>query len=71
MPFPARIGVAGNALFPNLTAYAMKLVNRLLPRPTNSSGNQLRSGWESRGSKSTPGWLGHFTDRMAQRNNET
>lgn len=70
MPLPARIGIAGNALFPNLTGFAMKLVNRLLPRPTNSSGNQLRSGWESRGAKRN-GWLGRFTDRMAQRNNES
>jgi short-subunit dehydrogenase len=71
MPFPARIGIASNALFPNLTGYAMKLVNRLLPRPTNSSGNQLRSGWESRRPGSGAGWLGRFTDRMAQRNNES
>ena len=32
MPLPARIGIAGNALFPNLTGHMMKLVNRLLPR---------------------------------------
>ena len=71
MPLPARIGIAGNALFPNLTGYAMKLVNRLLPRATSSSGNQLRSGWESRGANSNSSWLGRFTDRMAQRNNES
>lgn len=71
MPLPARIGIAGNALFPNLTGHAMKLVNRLLPGPTNSSGNQLRSGWESRGSKRNGSWLDRFTDRMAQRNNES
>ena len=71
MPVPARIGIAGNALFPNLTGYVMKLANRFLPRPTNSSGNQLRSGWESRNSRAKPRWLGRFTDRMAQRNNES
>jgi NAD(P)-dependent dehydrogenase (short-subunit alcohol dehydrogenase family) len=65
MPLPARIGIAGNALFPNLTGYAMKL----LPRPTNAAGNQLRSGWESRGPTKND-WLGRFTDRVAQRNNE-
>jgi NAD(P)-dependent dehydrogenase (short-subunit alcohol dehydrogenase family) len=70
MPLPAQIGIVSNALFPNLTGYLMKLVNRLLPQPTNSSGNQLRSGWESRGSQTQSGWLGRFTDRMAQRNNE-
>jgi NAD(P)-dependent dehydrogenase (short-subunit alcohol dehydrogenase family) len=69
MPFPARIGIAGNALFPNLTGYAMKLVNRLLPGSTNSSGNQLRSGRESRGARRDD-WLARFTDRVAQRNNE-
>ena len=72
MPFPARIGIVGNALFPNLTGYAMKLINRLLPRPANSaSGNQLRSGLESRGSRPNGSWLGRFTDRMAERNNES
>jgi NAD(P)-dependent dehydrogenase (short-subunit alcohol dehydrogenase family) len=71
MPLPAKIGIAGNALFPNLTGYAMKLLNRLLPGPTNASGNQLRSGWESRGPKSDESWLSRFTDRMARRNNET
>ena len=69
MPLPARIGIAGNALFPNLTGRLMKLVSRVLPGPTNSSGNQLRSGWESRGAK-RDGWVARFTDRMAQRNNE-
>ncbi len=71
MPLPARIGIAGNALFPNLTGYAMKLVNRLLPGPTSSNGNQLRSGWESRGAKPDASWLGRLTDRMARRNNES
>jgi NAD(P)-dependent dehydrogenase (short-subunit alcohol dehydrogenase family) len=68
MPLPARVGIIGNALFPNLTGHLMKLVNRFLPRATGSSGNQLRSGKESRGAQ--PEWLARFTDRMAQRNNE-
>ena len=71
MPFPARIGIASNALFPNLTGYMLKLVNRFLPRATNATGNQLRSGWESRRSPNESGLLGRFTDRMAQRNNES
>lgn len=71
MPVPARIGIAGNALFPNLTGHVMKLVNRLLPRATSAGGNQLRSGWESRGATPESGWIGRFTDRMAQRNNES
>jgi NAD(P)-dependent dehydrogenase (short-subunit alcohol dehydrogenase family) len=71
MPLPARVGIAGNALFPNLTGSAMKLINRLLPGPTGSGGNQLRTGRESRGAKPDTSWLGRFTDRMARRNNES
>lgn len=70
MPLNARIGIAGNAVFPNLTGHLMKLVNRLLPRPTNSAGNQLRSGFEASRIQGN-GWLSRFTNRMAQRNNET
>ena len=70
MPLPARIGIVGNALFPNLTGRLMKRINRLLPRATNSSGNQLRSGWESGGGRSNFGWLKRFTERAARRNNE-
>jgi NAD(P)-dependent dehydrogenase (short-subunit alcohol dehydrogenase family) len=69
MPLPARIGIAGNAVFPNLTGYAMKLVNRFLPRPTNASGNQIRSGFElSR--KKDESWLAGLTGRMTRQNNE-
>jgi len=70
MPLPARIGIAGNAIFPNLTGYAMKLVNRLLPRSTNSAGNQLRSGFEMSRTKGQS-WLAGLTGRMTRRNNES
>jgi NAD(P)-dependent dehydrogenase (short-subunit alcohol dehydrogenase family) len=70
MPLPARIGIAGNAVFPNLTGYAMKLVNRFLPRPTNSSGNQMRSGFEL-GRTKDESWLAGLTGRMTRRNNES
>ena len=70
MPLPARIGIVANAAFPNLLGRIMKLINRFLPRTTGSSGNQLRSGWESRGARSNPRWLERFTDRAARRNNE-
>jgi len=69
MPLPARVGIIGNALFPNLTGHVMKLVNRFLPRATGASGNPLRSGTASRGAQ--PQWIARFTDRMAQRNNES
>jgi NAD(P)-dependent dehydrogenase (short-subunit alcohol dehydrogenase family) len=69
MPLSARAGIAGDALFPNLTGHLMKFVNRMLPRATGASGNQLRSGKESRGAQ--PDWLRRYTDQMAQRNNES
>jgi len=65
----ARGAIAGNALFPNLTAHAMNFTNRLLPGPTDSSGNQRRSGAASR-SRLTPRWLTYFADRAISRNNE-
>lgn len=48
LTYAARLGVVGNASAPNLTAYAMKLANRFLPKPAGEAGNQLRTGWESR-----------------------
>ncbi|MDP9253441.1 MAG: SDR family oxidoreductase [Verrucomicrobiota bacterium] len=71
IPLAARVGITSNALFPNLTGRVMKLVNRLLPRATDSSGDELRSGWQSRASLSERGWLRRFTDRAAERNNES
>lgn len=46
LTLPARLAIAGNAVLPGLTARAMKIANRLLPRPTDLSGNELRSGRE-------------------------
>jgi len=60
LPLPARIGIAGNALFPNLTANVMKFVNRLLPPPVNSGGDELRSSWQSRESPRKSAWLKSF-----------
>lgn len=71
MPLAARVGIIGNVLFPNLTADAMKLVNRLLPGPTDASGDELRSGWQSRESRSNNGWLKRLIDRVARRNSES
>ncbi len=65
----ARAAIAGNALFPNLTAHALNLTNRLLPGATDSSGDQLRSGASSR-SRLMPRWLTYFADRAIGRNNE-
>lgn len=70
IPLPARLGIVGNALFPNLTGRVMKLVDRLLPRATDSTGDELRSGRESRAAKSNAGWLNRCGERGRERNNE-
>src|SRR5437667_5782843 len=44
LTFAARVQVVANALFPNLTGYAMKIVNRFLPEAGNESGNQISTG---------------------------
>src|SRR5438128_4909319 len=49
LTFGARSAIVGNALFPNLTAYAMKIVNRFLPDAADESGKQSRAGQESPG----------------------
>jgi len=60
--------IAGNALFPNLTGYAMKIVNRFLPRNSDESGVQSRSGSEL--PRLTPEWMTRTADRAARDNNE-
>jgi len=51
MPWSAYFIIAANALFPNLTGHAMKIVNRGLPPRVSQSGNESRSGAEVRGKK--------------------
>ncbi len=48
MPLAARALIVGNSLFPNTAARAMRLVNALLPGAIDSSGDELRSGRQSR-----------------------
>ena len=67
----ARAAIIGNALFPSLTGHAMKLVNAFLPGPTDSSGDALRSGGESRSANLTPRWLTKLSDDATERNNES
>src|SRR5205823_3164827 len=57
LTFAARFAIAGNAIAPNLTGFVMKMVNRFLPQPTQSSGDEVRSGWQSRSAKFPPRWL--------------
>jgi NAD(P)-dependent dehydrogenase (short-subunit alcohol dehydrogenase family) len=46
MPMAARLLVFGNAIFPNLAASIMKMVNANLPGPVGAAGNALRTGRE-------------------------
>jgi NAD(P)-dependent dehydrogenase (short-subunit alcohol dehydrogenase family) len=66
--FAARGAILGNALFPNLTGYAMRLVNQFLPKPSGAQGDELRGGSEVR--RLTPDWLTRMADKATARNNE-
>ena len=68
LTFAARVQVVANALFPNLTGYAMKIVNRFLPGAGNESGNQSRAGSQLR--RLTPEWMTRLADRATKQNNE-
>jgi len=56
------------AVFPNLSARALTLMNQLLPKPTGSQGDATRTGWESQ-SRLAPSLLTHLSDRAAEENN--
>src|SRR5205823_1377286 len=65
---PAKFGGAVNALFPNLTADVLDLVNRVvMPRP-GGIGSEVAKGSESRGKLA--GVFTTLTDRAAVANNE-
>ena len=68
LTFAARAAILGNALFPNLTGYWMKIVNRFLPKAGDHEGNQSRAGSQTR--RLIPGWLTYLADRATRRNNE-
>src|SRR5438046_7044769 len=68
LTFAARSAVLGNALFPNLTGYIMKLASRCLPGTGKKEGDQSRSGAQLR--RLTPKWLTHLADTATARNNE-
>jgi short-subunit dehydrogenase len=68
LTFAARKIVLGNVLFPNLTGYLMKFVNRLLPGTGGEQGNESRAGSEV--PRRTPGWMTRLADRATQKNNE-
>jgi NAD(P)-dependent dehydrogenase (short-subunit alcohol dehydrogenase family) len=68
LTFGARGAIAGNALFPNLTGYAMKIVNRFLPDVADESGEQSRAGSEL--PRLAPEWMTRLADRATKENNE-
>jgi NAD(P)-dependent dehydrogenase (short-subunit alcohol dehydrogenase family) len=68
LTFAARSAIAGNALFPNLTGYAMKIANRFLPDIADEGGEQSRAGSEL--PRLTPEWMTRLADRATRRNNE-
>jgi NAD(P)-dependent dehydrogenase (short-subunit alcohol dehydrogenase family) len=68
LTFAARLAIFGNAIFPNLTGYAMRVVNRFLPGAGNEEGNQSRAGSQLR--RLTPEWLTRWADRATKENNE-
>src|SRR5437588_3351847 len=69
LTFAARLQIVANALFPNLTGYAMQLVNRFLPESPGVEGNPSRSGYEVR--HLIPDWLMRAADKATTRNNQT
>ena len=69
LTFAARLQVIANALFPNLTGYAMQLANRFLPESSGVEGNPSRSGYEVR--HLIPDWLMRAADKATTRNNQT
>ena len=68
LTFAARGAILGNALFPNLTGYLMKIVNRFLPGSGGEEGNKARVGSQLR--RRTPQWLTRLADRATKKNNE-
>ena len=67
--WPARLAIVAAAVAPNTVARSLALVNRVLPSPTGTFGNESHSGWHSR-SRWAPSLLTRPTDRSAAENNE-
>jgi NAD(P)-dependent dehydrogenase (short-subunit alcohol dehydrogenase family) len=68
LTFAARFQIVANALFPNLTGYAMRVVNRFLPTSAAAEGNESRAGFQVR--RLIPDWLTRMADRATRENNE-
>jgi len=68
LTFAARAAILGNAFFPDLTGYAMKFVNRLLPGAGGEEGNKSRAGSQLR--RLTPERPTKLADRATEENND-
>ncbi len=68
LTFAARGAILGNALFPNLTGYVMKFVNRFLPGAGGEEGNRSCAGRDL--PRRAPEWLTRMADQAVARNNE-
>jgi len=65
----ARLAVKAKALFPNLVAGTMRIVNSLLPQPGDEADSSAQTGWASRSALShSP--LTRLADRAINENNE-
>jgi NAD(P)-dependent dehydrogenase (short-subunit alcohol dehydrogenase family) len=67
--WPAKLAVLASAVVPRAVALGMQLANRLLPPPTNTSGDVARRGWQSV-SPWAPSKLTRLTERAALENNQ-
>jgi NAD(P)-dependent dehydrogenase (short-subunit alcohol dehydrogenase family) len=67
--WPAKLAVIANALMPESVALALSMANRVLPPPTDASGDQQRAGWQSL-SEWAPSKLTTLTERAAEQNNQ-
>src|ERR671922_1504405 len=65
LTFAARVAIVGNALFPNLTGYMMKIINRCLPGAAAEGGNESRAGAHLH--RLTPKWLTRLADGAIQK----
>ncbi|MGH9939182.1 MAG: SDR family NAD(P)-dependent oxidoreductase [Blastocatellia bacterium] len=67
-PIQAKLAAIAETIAPELIAYLLSLINRLMPAP-GGIGSARVKGSESQSSLS-PSWLTLFGDRAARRNNE-
>jgi NAD(P)-dependent dehydrogenase (short-subunit alcohol dehydrogenase family) len=65
----ARWLALSDELFPRFTAGAMKIFNRLLPRPAGREGDLTKAGWEST-SRASPSPLTRPGDEAARKTNQ-